>query len=41
MVKQFYIAGFSTCKPFQQTRNALLGLKAIYPEEFEVTVHEC
>lgn len=41
MKKSFHVAGYSTCKPFQQARKALQGLEAVYPDLYTVTVDEC
>lgn len=39
--KKLTVSGFATCSAYQQAKNALLGMKAIYPKEFDITVNEC
>jgi hypothetical protein len=38
--KNLKVAGYSSCGAFQQAKNALVGLKAIYPHDYEVSVNE-
>eukprot|EP00599_Poterioochromonas_sp_BG-1_P011972 CAMPEP_0173155680 /NCGR_PEP_ID=MMETSP1105-20130129/14258_1 /TAXON_ID=2985 /ORGANISM="Ochromonas sp., Strain BG-1" /LENGTH=598 /DNA_ID=CAMNT_0014072169 /DNA_START=279 /DNA_END=2075 /DNA_ORIENTATION=- len=38
--KKLTVSGFATCSAYQQAKNALLGMKAIYPKEFDITVNE-
>jgi hypothetical protein len=39
--KNLHISGWTGCGAFQQAKQALLGMKAIYPQEFAVDVQEC
>ena len=39
--KKLFLAGWSACGAYQQARAALLGLKTIFPKEFDVTIQEC
>ncbi len=39
--KNVVVSGYATCKAYQQARDALLGMKALYPNEWTVEVKEC
>jgi hypothetical protein len=38
--KNIKVAGYSSCGAFQQAKNALVGLKAIYSHDYDVSVDE-
>jgi hypothetical protein len=40
MKYHLHVSGYSTCSAYVQAKKALLGLTAIYPDDFSVTVDE-